>query len=149
KLPVFGPIIKKINLAKFARTLSSLIKTDIPIVKSFEITSQILGNRIYKKSLLESVEAVKSGTSLTEVLKKYPKLYPPIIVQMTAAGEETGTVDEVLAELANFYEDEIDQVMKTLPSIIEPILILVLGSAVALMAVAIIMPMYSLTQHIN
>ena len=149
KLPVFGPIIKKINLAKFSRTLSSLIKTDIPIVKSFEITAQILGNRLYKKSLMESVEEVKAGLSLTEVLKKYPKLYPPVIIQMTAAGEETGTVDEVLGELAGFYEDEIDQIMKTLPSIIEPILILALGAAVAVMAVAIIMPMYTLTQHIN
>jgi len=136
-------------MAKFCRTLSSLIKTDIPIIKSFEITSQILGNRLYRKSLLNSIDALKSGETLTEVLNRYPKLFPPVIIQMTAAGEETGTVDEVLGELASFYEDDIDQIMKTLPSIIEPILILVLGSAVGVMAVAIILPMQSITQHIN
>jgi len=149
RIPIFGPIVKKVNLAKFSRTLSSLIITDIPIVKSFEITAQILGNLWYRQSLLDSVENVKGGESLTDVLKKYPKYYPPVIVQMTAAGEETGTVDEVLGELASFYEDEIDQIMKTLPNIIEPILILMLGLGVALMAMAIIMPMYTLTQHIS
>ena len=110
RIPIFGPIVKKVNLAKFSRTLSSLIITDIPIVKSFEITAQILGNLWYRQSLLDSVENVKGGESLTDVLKKYPKYYPPVIVQMTAAGEETGTVDEVLGELASFYEDEIDQI---------------------------------------
>ena len=149
KLPIVGSIVQKINMAKFCRTLSSLIKTDIPIIKSFEITSQILGNRLYRKSLLNSIDALKSGETLTEVLNRYPKLFPPVIIQMTAAGEETGTVDEVLGELASFYEDDIDQIMKTLPSIIEPILILVLGSAVGVMAVAIILPMQSITQHIN
>lgn len=148
-LPIFGPIVKKINLAKFARTLSSLIKTDIAIMKSFEITAQILGNRLYRKALKDSVESLRGGVSLTDVLKKYPHLFPPVIIQMTAAGEETGTVDEILGELASFYEDEIDQTMKTLPSIIEPLLLLVLGAAVGLMAVAIIMPMYTLTQHIS
>ncbi|PIT90708.1 MAG: hypothetical protein COU22_00710 [Candidatus Komeilibacteria bacterium CG10_big_fil_rev_8_21_14_0_10_41_13] len=149
KMPVFGPIIKKINLAKFCRTLSSLIKTDIPIIKSFEITSQTLGNRLYRKFLYSSTDELKAGVTITEVLKKNPKLFPPVIVQMASAGEETGSVDSVLSELAQFYEDDIDQIMKTLPSIIEPILILVLGSGVALMAIAIIMPMQTLTQHIS
>ena len=148
-MPVFGPIIKKINLAKFCRTLSSLIKTDIPIIKSFEITSQTLGNRLYRKFLYSSTDELKAGVTITEVLKKNPKLFPPVIVQMASAGEETGSVDSVLSELAQFYEDDIDQIMKTLPSIIEPILILVLGSGVALMAIAIIMPMQTLTQHIS
>lgn len=149
KLPIFGLIVKKVNLAKFCRTLSSLIKTDIAIVKSFEITAQVLGNRLYRSSLLDSSKDLKEGVTITEVLKKFPNLYPPVIIQMTAAGEETGTVDEVLGEMASFYEDEVDQIMKTLPSIIEPLLILVLGAAVGVMAVAIIMPMYTLTQYIK
>ncbi|MCX6785966.1 MAG: type II secretion system F family protein [Candidatus Komeilibacteria bacterium] len=148
-IPIFGTIVKKINLARFARTISSLIKTDIAIMKAFEITGEILGNRLYRQSLLASVESLRGGSTLTSVLEKYPQLYPPVIVQMTAAGEETGTVDEILGELADFYEEEIDQTMKTLPSIIEPILLLVLGAGVGLMAVAIIMPMYTLTQYVN
>jgi len=148
RLPIFGEIIKKINLAKFSRTISSLIKTDIPIVKTMQLTSQVLGNVVYKNALSESAKDLESGASLTDILKRYPKLFPPIIIQMSMAGEETGSLDEILGEIASFYEDEIDQIMKTLPSIIEPILILILGVAVAGMAVAILMPMYSLTEQI-
>lgn len=147
KLPIYGSIVKKINLAKFSRTMSSLIKTDIPIVKTLSITSEVVGNKIYQKALKESAISLKSGASLTDILKKYPDLFPPIIIQMTAAGEETGSLDKILEELACFYEDDIDQIMKTLPSIIEPVLILILGVGVAAMAVAIIMPMYSLTEQ--
>lgn len=147
KFPIFGEIVKKINLAKFSRTVSSLIKTDIAIVKTLDITSQVVTNKVYKKALKESAENIKSGASLTDILKKYPKLFPPIIIQMTATGEETGSLDEILSEIATFYEEEIDQTMKTLPTIIEPLLILILGLGVAGMAVAIIMPMYSLTQQ--
>lgn len=146
-LPIVGPIIQKINLAKFARTLSSLIKTDIPIVKTFEVTAQTLGNHHYRNALLEASKKLKKGSGIAESLRNYPKLFPPVIIQMTLTGEETGKVDEILAELASFYEDEIDRIMKTLPSIIEPLLMVVLGAAVAVMAVAIIMPMYSLTQQ--
>jgi type IV pilus assembly protein PilC len=148
-MPIFGSIIKKINLAKFSRTVSSLIKTDISIVKTLDITSQVVGNKVYKRALKESANNIKSGASLTDILKKYPNLFPPIIIQMTAAGEETGSLDEILDEMASFYEEDIDQIMKTLPSIIEPILILILGVGVGAMAVAIIMPMYSLSQQIQ
>lgn len=147
KLPVFGPIIQEINLAKFARTLSSLIKTDIPIIKTFEVTSQVLGNKHYQQALIDAAKKLKKGTTIADSLREYPNLFPPVIIQMISTGEETGKVDEILAELASFYEDEIDRIMKTLPSIIEPLLMIVLGAGVAVMAVAIIMPMYSLTQQ--
>jgi len=146
-LPIFGSIIKKINLAKFARTLSSLIKTDIPIVKTFEVTSKVLNNRHYRKALIDSSVKLKEGATIAQTLSAYPKLFPPVIIQMISTGEETGQVDNILGELASFYEDEIDQIMKTLPSIIEPVLMVVLGVGVAIMAIAIIMPMYSLTQQ--
>ncbi|MDP2586505.1 MAG: type II secretion system F family protein [Candidatus Komeilibacteria bacterium] len=149
KTPILGGIVKKINIAKFARTLSSLLKTDISLVKSFEITAQILGNSLYRRSLLSSLNELKEGVGLTQVLQKYPNLYPPVIIQMVAAGEETGRVDEILTDLADFHEDEIDQIMKTLPTVIEPVLLLLLGVGVGAMAVAIIMPMYSLTEHIS
>ena len=146
KLPIFGPIIKKINLAKFARTLSSLIKTDIPIIKTFEIASKTLNNRHYRQALIDSSKKLKEGATIAKTLSAYPDMFPPVIIQMVSTGEETGQVDSILSELASFYEDEIDQIMKTLPSIIEPVLMVILGVGVAIMAVAIIMPMYSLTQ---
>ncbi|HBV02382.1 MAG TPA: hypothetical protein DEB69_03095 [Candidatus Komeilibacteria bacterium] len=146
RLPICGPIVCKINIAKFARTLSSLIKTDIPIIKTFEVASKTLNNRHYRQALVESAKKLKEGGTIANALSEYPRLFPPVIIQMIMTGEETGQVDSILAELASFYEDEIDQIMKTLPSIIEPVLMLILGAGVAIMAIAIIMPMYSLTQ---
>lgn len=148
KLPIFSPIIKKINLARFARTISSLLKTDIMIIKSFQITASILGNVYYRDALNEMSNKIKKGGTINEIIANYPKLFPPIVTQMISVGEETGELDFILEELAEFYEGEIDQTMNNLPAIIEPVLILVLGLVVGGMAVAIIMPMYSLTSAI-
>ncbi|MDP3900164.1 MAG: type II secretion system F family protein [bacterium] len=146
KSPVIGPIIKKVNLARFARTMSSLLKTDIKIVESFQITANTLGNLHYKKSLQIAADKIKKGEQIHEVLVNYPNLYSHVILQMINVGEETGELDSILDELAGFYEDEVKTIMETLPSIIEPLLILVLGVAIGGMAVAIIQPMYALTQ---
>ena len=147
-IPIMGEIIKKINLARFCRTLSSLLKTDIDVVKSFEITSGVVGNYLFKKALLDAKDKIKKGFGIKNSLEPYKKLYPPVVLQMINVGEETGTLDEILQEAATFYEDDIDRTMTNLPSIIEPVLIVVLGVGVAAMAVAIIMPMYSLSQSI-
>ena len=148
KLPVIAPIAKKINLARFARTASSLLETDIMIVKSFQITASISSNTHYREALMEMSEKIKKGGTIDEVIAIYPKLFPPVVAQMIAVGEETGELDYILRELAEFYEGEIDQTMNNLPAIIEPILILVLGIVVGGMALAVIMPMYSLTSAI-
>jgi len=148
KLPIFAPIIKKINLARFARTISSLLKTDIMIIKSFQITANVLGNVYYRDALNEMSSKIKKGGTINEVISNYPKLFPPVVTQMIAVGEETGELDYILEELAEFYESEIDQIMNNLPAIIEPVLILLLGLVVGGMAVAVIMPMYSLTSAI-
>ena len=146
--PIMSQIVKKINLARFSRTLSSLIKTGIPIVKSFKITSKTLGNIYYKQALIESAEKIKKGTEINIILREYPKLFPPIVTQMITVGEESGSIEDILDEIASFYEEEVDQTMKNLPSIIEPVLMLVLGVGVGFMAVAVLMPMYSLGQAI-
>ncbi len=148
KLPIFSGIIKKINIAKFARTISSLLKTDIMIIKTFQITASVLGNLHYRKAVEEMSEKIKKGEQINEVIKKYPKLFPPVVVQMTLVGEQTGELDSILSELAEFYESEVSQMMDNLPAIIEPLLILILGVGVGAIAVAIIMPMYSLTSAI-
>ncbi|MDP2708676.1 MAG: type II secretion system F family protein [bacterium] len=148
KLPVFSTIIKKINLARFSRTISSLLKTDIMIIKSFQITASVLGNVHYRQALLEMSDKIKKGGTINEVIAIYPKLFPPVVAQMIAVGEDTGELDYILEELAEFYEGEIDQTMNNLPAVIEPILILTLGLVVGGMAVAVIMPMYSLTSAI-
>ncbi len=148
KIPIIGSIIKKINIARFCRTLSSLLKTDIPIVQSFEITAKVLGNMEYKNSLLEAREKIKKGVGIRDSLSRYLNLFPPVILQMISVGEETGTLDNILEESAMFYEEEVSQTMNNLPSILEPVLMVILGLGVGGMAVAVIMPMYSLSQQI-
>jgi len=146
--PIFGPIIKKINIARFARNISSLLKTDIMIIKTFQITANVLGNLHYRNAINEMAQMIKKGGKLNEVINTRPKLFGPVVAQMVAIGEETGELDNILAELAEFYEEEVDQIMENLPSIIEPLLILVLGLGVGGMAVSIIMPMYAITTAI-
>ncbi len=148
KLPVISPIIKKINLARFARNISSLLKTDIMIIKSFQITANVLGNLHYRKALLVMAQKIKKGGKLSETVNTYPELFTPVVAQMIAIGEETGELDNILIELAGFYEEEVDLIMESLPSIIEPLLILFLGLGVGGVAVAIIMPMYSITEAV-
>lgn len=148
KLPIFGTIIKKINIARFARTLSSLLKTDIPIIESLRITSRVVNNRLYRYALVDSTQNIKKGQTIESALKQRPRLFSGLITQMVLVGEETGSLDDILNELADFYEDEVQQIMDNLPSIIEPILMIILGVGVGGMAVALIMPLYSITQAI-
>lgn len=148
KAPIAAPIIKKINLARFSRTLSSLLKTDIPIVESFEITHKTLGNYHYQQVVKTAAEKLKKGISVTEALKRESDLYPPLIVQMISVGEESGSLDTILENLAVFYEETVTETMANFSSIIEPVLILLLGLGVGGIAVSVIMPIYSLTQGI-
>jgi len=145
KIPIISGIIKKINLARFARTMSSLLKTDIKIMDSFHITANTLNNVYYKKSLMEAAEQIEKGKEIHTVLAQYPNLYTNVIIQMIAIGEESGELDNILFEIADFYEEEVQQIMDTLPTIIEPLIILLLAVVIGGMAIAIIMPMYSLT----
>lgn len=148
RLPVLAPIIQKINLARFSRTLSSLLETDIPIVQSFNIIASTLTNAYYKNAANDIANGLKTGTNISAMLQHYPRLFPPVTRQMVMIGEESGTLDTISGEIANFYEEEVDQTMNSLSSLIEPILMLFLGVAVAGMAISIILPMYQLSEAI-
>lgn len=148
KFPILGGIIHKVNLARFARTLSSLLRTDIPIVKSFQVISRTLGNVLYQEHLLSVTKDLEGGQSIASVLAKRPDLFPPVVTQMVKIGEKSGSLDEVAEELAKFYENDVIRLTGNLATIIEPILIVLLGGAVALVALAVIMPMYSLVNQI-
>jgi type IV pilus assembly protein PilC len=147
-MPIISPIIKKINLARFSRIVSTLMKTDIMIVKTFSIAANTLGNLHYREVASEMSERLKKGNQLNEVILARPDLFPPSIAQMVMVGEKTGELDNVLSELAEFYEMEVHQTMDSLPSIIEPLLILILGVLVGGIAIAIMLPYYSLISSI-
>ena len=146
--PIIGPIAKKVNLARFCRTVSGLLKTDIPVVQSFNVTAEVLGNVHYRAAAQHAAERIKKGETIARSLGAYPKLFPPLVVQMVLVGERSGTVDELLADIATFYEQQVDQILDNLSSIIEPILILTLGGMVGGIALAVITPIYALTQSI-
>lgn len=145
---IIGPIAKKVNLARFSRTLSSLLKTDIPVIESLKITSHVVGNVHFKEVLTQSAEELTKGVQINSVLAKHPKLFPPIVTQMILVGEKSGNLDMLLDELAGFYEAEVEDITKNLASIIEPILIVFLGGVVALIAFAVISPIYTLSENI-
>lgn len=148
KTPIFGKISRQLNLARFTLTLSSLLKSAIPIIEAFEITAEVLSNVHYKKAVLATAKKIKTGRAIAESLEAYPHLFPPLATQMIMVGEKTGTTDNLLNELANYYSEETDQILKNISTIIEPVLIVFLGVVVGGLAIAVIMPMYSLSQSI-
>jgi len=147
--PILGPIVKKVNLARFSRTFSGLLKTDIPVVQSLTVTAEVMGNLHYRQACLDAGEYIKKGETIARSLGAYRKLFPPLVVQMVSVGERSGNVDSLLADIAEFYEQQVDNVLSSLSSIIEPVLILLLGGMVGGIALAVMMPMYALTQAIS
>lgn len=148
KAPILGPIAKKVNLARFSRTISGLLKTDIPVVQAFSVTSQVLANVHYHNAVAEAAEKIKKGETISRSLAIYPKLFPPLVIQMIYVGERSGNVDSLLGDIAEFYEQQVDQVLDNMQSIIEPVLILTLGGMVGGIALAVMMPLYALTQSV-
>lgn len=146
---VINSIIKKINLARFARILSSLLKSGIPIVQALDVAGGSLGNIPYRELVTQAGIDVKLGKPLTESLGKNEDLFPVLVVQMIQVGEESGTMQEILEQLAMHYEEEVDNTLKNLSSIIEPLLLLLIGGAVGILAVALIAPIYSISQTIQ
>ncbi|TAL19162.1 type II secretion system F family protein [Patescibacteria group bacterium] len=145
---IIGPIVKKVNLARALRTLATLLRTGIPVIEAFQITSEVVGNVHYQKALVAAEDELRRGTKVGESFAKYPRLFPPLVIQMTTVGEQSGKLDEMLGEVANFYEAQVDSTLSNLTQIIEPLLILILGAAVAGIAVAIISPIYTLSETI-
>ena len=128
--------------------MSSLVGGGVPILEGILITRDTLGNAYYRDSLDKIYQDVKSGKSLFESIQKFENIYPGLIVQMVRVGEETGSLEEVLKRIAEFYEEEVDNTTKNLSTIIEPILMLVIGLAVGIFAVSMIQPMYSLMGNV-
>ena len=149
RLPVISGIILKSNAATTIRTLSSLIASGVPIVRSLEITSRVLGSLQFREALASCALEVVKGVKLSQALKAYTNLYPLLVVQMVEVGEETGKSAEVLSKLADFYEEEVGNATKSVAAIIEPLLMLFVGGVVGFFAVSMIQPMYSILQSIK
>jgi type IV pilus assembly protein PilC len=143
---VIGAIVQKINLARFSRTMSSMLKSGTPIIEALQVTADAMDNVRYREALQKAVQDIKVGKTLTASLSQHPRLFNYLVVQMIGVGEESGNVDSILEELAGHYEAEVDDTMRNFSSVIEPLMILFIGAIVGILAVALISPIYSLTQ---
>lgn len=147
-LPLVGNLVRNVNITRATRTLSTLLGTDILVVDALNITAKIISNCVFQDVLIKCAEEVKRGVSIATTLKPYPKLFPPTVYTMIMVGEESGRLAELLEEVAQFYEEAVDETTKSISSIIEPVLIVLLGTVIGGIAVAILTPMYSLMQAV-
>lgn len=148
KVPAINTIVRKVVVARFARTFSALTGAGVSVLESLDVTAHALGNIVYEQSLIEAAEKVKNGEPLSRVLES-GGLFPPIVSQMLAVGEETGQTETVLDKVADFYEEEVDTAINGLSAIIEPVMIVIMGSAVGLIAASVMGPIASIAQNIN
>ncbi|MFH1207563.1 MAG: type II secretion system F family protein [Patescibacteria group bacterium] len=147
-LPRINLIVMEFNLARINRSLSALLKSGMQIDQALALTSEITNNSHYALSIKESIKFVQKGIAFSETLKGYPKLYPPITAQMVFVGEKTGKFDHMLTRLAVFYEKAVLTATGNLASVIEPVLLIVIGLAVAMMAIGILTPIWDYAQTI-
>ena len=147
KIPVLNDVIKKVAIARFARIFASLMSAGVNVVDSITITSKALGNAVIEDELMAASKSVLNGQQLYVPLAS-SKILPPIVIQMLAIGEETGQTDEILLKVADFYEEEVDAVVEGISSILEPIMIVVMGGMVGLIAASVIGPISKLSSQI-
>jgi type IV pilus assembly protein PilC len=144
KLPMkLGPIIQKIALARFSRTLATLVSSGVPILQAIEITGKTSGNTVIEEAMMDVKEAVRSGEPIAKPLAR-ASVFPPMVTHMISIGEETGALDSMLNKIADFYEDEVDASVKSLTSIIEPIMMMFVGGLVGVIVISMYLPMFNM-----
>lgn len=147
-VPIFGPLFKKTYLARISDNLDTMLSSGIPIIRSIQITADVVGNIKYQEALLQASEEVKSGSTLSQALSKF-EIVPQILIQMIKVGEETGSLGQILKTLSRFYKREVDDAVDTLVSLIEPVMIVVLGLGVGLLLVSVLMPIYNIAGGVS
>jgi len=143
KIPILGEVLRKSAIARFTRTLGTLIKSGVPILTGLDITARTAGNKVISESVMRTRASIREGETLAAPLRQC-EVFPAMVVQMIAVGEETGALDEMLKKIADFYDDEVDTAVDTLTSVIEPLMIVVMGVMVGGMVVAMYLPMFKL-----
>lgn len=148
RIPIFGKILQKAAIARMTRTLSSLFSSSVPILQAISIVERVIENEVMARVLVQSRGALEQGQSLTVPMKAH-WVFPPLVTQMIAIGEETGSLDEMLAKVADFYEKEVDTATDRLKSLIEPIMIVFLASIVGTIVSSILIPMFEIFNHVQ
>jgi type IV pilus assembly protein PilC len=140
--------VRKLAVARFSRTLGTLITSGVPILQAIEITGQAAGNAVIEKAMQDVQTSVKEGQSITAPLSKV-SIFPPMVTQMISVGEETGSLDAMLSKIADFYEDEVNASIKSLTSILEPVLMLGVGVIVGTVVISMYLPIFNMMNIIK
>ena len=148
-LPVVGVLYKRLYLARIADNLDTMLESGIPIIRSIDITANVVGSHVYENILKEVADGVKSGLAMSVAFEKYPKEIPGIMVQMIKVGEETGSLGKILKTLGDFYKREVDNAVDTMVGLIEPVMIVVLGFGVGILLVSVLIPIYNMAGSIS
>ncbi len=149
RIPLVGEMVRHVNLINFSRTISLLLRGGVQIVEALTITSETLTNTVYQKELREIAQGVQKGDPVSKYLVMTPHLFPPTFSQMVTVGENTGKLEETLVFLADYYESELDESTKAMSNVLEPLLLLTMGLVVGFVALAIITPIYKITQTLG
>ncbi len=138
-----GTITQKLALARFSRTLSALIASGVPMMQAIQVTAESSGSSVIEDAMIDVVRSIEEGRTFSEPLRRHP-IFPPMVIQMATIGEETGKIDEMLDKVADFYEDEVDAMIKSITSIVEPIMMIGVGSIIGFIVIALYLPMFKL-----
>lgn len=149
KIPGINTIVVKTVVARFSRTFSALMGAGVSVINTLEVTAQAVGNDVYSQALLDAVTQVKNGKQLSNILESQGTMWPEIVVQMLAVGEETGSTETILTKVADFYEEEVDLAIEQINSIIEPVMIVIMGAMVGVIAASVMSPIANLSKSIE
>jgi type IV pilus assembly protein PilC len=148
RTPIIGSVIRKAAVARFTRTLGTLVSSGVPIMNGLEITARTSGNKVVEEAVLKTRTSISEGNTIAEPLRECG-VFPPMVVQMIGVGEQTGALDEMLEKVADFYDSEVDTAVGALTSIIEPVMIVVMGTIVGGMLIAMYLPMFKLVTVVS
>jgi type IV pilus assembly protein PilC len=148
KPPVFGELVRKIAISRFARNLGSMIRSGVPILQALDIVAETTGNIVLERAIRDVQDSVRRGQSLAAPLSQHA-VFPAMVVQMLAVGEDTGALDEMLVKISDFYDQEVEATTDALTSIIEPLMIVFVGGVVGAMIVALYMPIFSVFELVQ
>jgi type IV pilus assembly protein PilC len=148
KLPIFGILIRKVAVAKFTRTLGTLIASGVAILDGLDITARTAGNKVVEEAVMKTRASISEGRTIAEPLKA-SGVFPPMVVQMIAVGEQTGALDSMLAKIADFYDEEVDVAVTNLTSLLEPMLMIFLGLVIGGVVIAMYLPIFKLVNVVG
>jgi type IV pilus assembly protein PilC len=148
RIPIIGDIFEKVYITRFSRNLATLVAGGIPIIQALKIIAEVINNVVYREILLETATQVTNGKSISDSLVRY-KEFPPLVTQMIKVGEQTAQLDMILQKLATFYEKEVDSKVDTLSSLLEPVIMLILGLAVGVLVAGVLLPIYNLASTVG